>query len=125
MPSVLPRLTVVVTPEQHQLLARLGALQGRSQASYVRQLLDLATPSLRAILTPLERAEAEEEAMDETFQEVLNEQLREADEDLEEQLHLLDPLGIQEAADGAARADRSDSEDRTDRAGPPSLRVVR
>lgn len=100
MPSPFPRLAIVLSPEQHLLLSRLSKLQGRSQASYVRQLLDLATPRLRALLTPLEAAQAEAEHYDEGFQHALQEALQEADEELEQQLELLDPLGIEAAIEG-------------------------
>ncbi|MFX5245296.1 hypothetical protein ABTD35_21185, partial [Acinetobacter baumannii] len=68
MPSPFPRLTIVLTHEQHHLLSRLASIQQKSQASYVRHLVDLATPSLRALLTPLEQAVAEQEAMDDNLQ---------------------------------------------------------
>lgn len=86
MPTTLPRIAIVLAPEQHRLLMRLSALQGRSAASYVRHLVDMATPSLRAILEPLERLRAEEESMDENLQAALAEMLAEADDELDDQL---------------------------------------
>ena len=61
MPTRLPRLNVTVSDEQHALLLRLGALQGRSAASYLRELLDASTPFLVALLPTLEAAQAGEE----------------------------------------------------------------
>lgn len=126
MPSPFPRLAIVVTPEQHRLLSRLSALQGRSQASYVRHLLDLATPSLRALLTPLERAEAEQEALDEGFQCWLEEGLREAEEDLEQQLEFFDPLGIEEALETAEAGSADERPQGAEPAAPeaPTPRIV-
>lgn len=115
MPSPFPRLTVVVTPEQHQLLTRLSALQGRSQASYVRGLLNLATPSLRSLCRALEDVEAEQAAYDHQVQADLADMLREADEELEEQLSLLDPFEVGEALDAPDGADRSEA-----RTAPPA-----
>lgn len=53
MPSPNPRINVVVSHEQRELLADLSALQGRSAASFLRELLDTATPLLRAMLPVL------------------------------------------------------------------------
>ena len=90
MPSSLPRLSVVVTPEQHQLLSELSTLQSRSASSYMRHLLDLATPSLRRILGPLTEARDEEAEFDEAFADEVAELLLEAEEDLTDQLALFD-----------------------------------
>lgn len=59
-----PRLSVVVTPEQRTLLAALGASQGRSAASYLSDLLDHFTPSLRALVPALARAQQAAEGLD-------------------------------------------------------------
>jgi hypothetical protein len=88
---------VVISPAQYRLLSRLSLLQERSQASYVRRLLDLATPSLQAILEPLERATAEEEAFDRDFQEQIDRELDDADEELRNQLSMFDPLELADA----------------------------
>lgn len=58
MPTRLPRLNVTISEEQHALLMRLGALQGRSAASYLRELLDASTPFLAALMPTLEAAKA-------------------------------------------------------------------
>lgn len=128
MPSPFPRMAIVVTPEQHTLLMRLASLQGRSAASYVRHLVDLATPSLRALLTPLEAAQAEQDALDDGFQYALEQALQEADDDLEAQLEFFDPLGIDDALHGPAagaqsqsgREEHSDSAPAASPATPPS-----
>lgn len=56
MSGKLPRLCVSITSEQHSLLLKLAALEGRSAASYLRQMLDVATPMLEATLPVLEAA---------------------------------------------------------------------
>lgn len=56
MPTLNPRLSVVVTPHQRGLLSALGAHQGRSAASYLRMILDSATPHLAALLAALDHA---------------------------------------------------------------------
>lgn len=57
MPSKLPIITVRVTQEQDELLGVLARFQGRSKASYVRELLDGAEPMFRA-LVPVLKAHA-------------------------------------------------------------------
>lgn len=59
MPTKLPRLNVTVTPEQHALLLELAALNGGSAAGYLRQMLDQATPLLRATVPALRSAAQE------------------------------------------------------------------
>jgi len=79
MPSKQPRLNVTVTPEQHALLAELGGLQGRSSASFLRELLDAAMPMLEAML-PVYRAAAHQVAMQpEALQKAIKEALAEVD----------------------------------------------
>jgi len=58
MPTDKPRVNVVISPEQHRLLLSLGRSQGRSAASYVRELLDGVEPYLRHMLE-LEEARAQ------------------------------------------------------------------
>ena len=62
MPTRQPRVNVVVTDAQHRLLGELGALQGRSAASFLREMLDASTPMLEAML-PIYRAAAAQQAM--------------------------------------------------------------
>lgn len=59
MPTKLPRLNVTVTAEQHALLLELAALNGGSAAGYLRQMLDQATPLLRATVPALRLAAQE------------------------------------------------------------------
>lgn len=47
MPTLLPRLQVTMTVEQHKLLAELASLCGKSSAGFLRQMIDAATPLLR------------------------------------------------------------------------------
>jgi hypothetical protein len=48
---------VVISQEQEEVLEQLGRYQGRSKASYLRELLDEAMPIYRAIL-PMMKAHA-------------------------------------------------------------------
>lgn len=114
MPTPLKRLSIVLTPEQHRLLTRLSDLQERSAASYVRRLLDVATPSLRALCASLEGVEAETAAMDENAQAAIAQMVDEAEDELAEQLDLLEfHHGALEAdvedGTGAALADTAPS----------------
>lgn len=61
MPTQLPRLSVIVTQEQHALLSELASLDPdtRSAAGFVRQLVDQVTPLLRKTV-PMMRAASEE-----------------------------------------------------------------
>lgn len=59
MPTKSPRVNVTVTSEQHSLLLELAALNGGSAASYMRQMLDQATPLLRATVPALRLAAKE------------------------------------------------------------------
>lgn len=69
MATRLPRLNVTVTHEQHSLLMRLGRAQGRSAASYLRQLLDASTASLEALLAHQEQvSECGRRALDDASQ---------------------------------------------------------
>jgi hypothetical protein len=74
MPTLLPRLNVTVTREQHALLLELASLDPDtpSAASFIRELIDQVTPLLR-VTVPMMRAakEAQGEA-----QEQLREPLR-------------------------------------------------
>ena len=63
MPSKLPRVNVVVSVEQHELLMELARLQHRSASSLLRELLDASTPFLRAVLPVLQAREAAVEEM--------------------------------------------------------------
>jgi len=56
MPSSRPRISVVLSDEQHRLLKRLRALTGRSQAALVVECLEALEPALSAQLVLLEAA---------------------------------------------------------------------
>jgi hypothetical protein len=118
-------MSVVVTPEQHQLLSRLAELQGRSQASYVRRLIDLAEPSLRRVLSPLEQLEAEELRFDDDYGRQLADDLDEADRDMADQLNLLDPLEVQDDLDRSGADRTAPSVAREDRTAPIAFRKAR
>ncbi len=57
VPTQLPRISVAVTPEQFDILTRSARAQRRSAASFIRELVDAATPALRAMLPVLEARE--------------------------------------------------------------------
>jgi hypothetical protein len=114
MPSILPRLTVVLAPEQHQLLTRLAALQGRSAASYVRHLVEIASPSFRSLLVKLDAVQEHEGAVDENLAAAIDHLVSEAEDQVEDQLDLLSFIdGVEpdfEDRMGAARAATDDHE---------------
>lgn len=95
-----PRVNVVVSHEQHELLLELASLDPsvRSASAFVRQMLDEVTPLLRSTV-PAMRAAAEH--MD-TSREKLREPLRNFMVAME-QMDLLDV-----PAPGAARTERSE-----------------
>lgn len=70
-----PRVNVVVTEEQHRLLLDLGALQHRSAASYLRELLDAATPLLRATLPILQASRSAMEDQPDALQKAAQDAL--------------------------------------------------
>ena len=92
MSSKSPRVNVVVTEEQHALLMEMGRLQRRSAASFLRELLDTATPIMRVAL-PILRArdlaiEEQPEALDKAAREALGALIGDAGD----QMDLLDGL---------------------------------
>lgn len=83
-----PRIQVTVTHGQRDLLMELGALQGRSAASFLREMLDAAMPMLEAML-PVYKAAAEQVAMQ---PEALQKAIREAIENVDANKAQLDLL---------------------------------
>jgi hypothetical protein len=125
MPTSNPRLMIVVTPEQRDMLAELGKLQDRSAASFVRELVDAATPMFRQLL-PVMRAHAEAiDGQPVKMEEAVLEVLRSAYGDDPAQLDMVEHINAiaahmeaETAQEG--RSDRSVSEDRTDLSAPHS-----
>lgn len=76
MATKLPRLNVTVTSEQHALLLELAALNGGSAAGYLRQMLDQATPLLRATVPALRAASQEMTMTKEAASEAISGMLR-------------------------------------------------
>jgi hypothetical protein len=101
MPTQLPRLNVTVTREQHALLLELASLDPDtpSAASFIRQLLDQATPLLRTTV-PLMRAAKEAHG---GAKETMREELRRFMAEMQ-QMDLLDPP----AGSGAPAPQRSE-----------------
>lgn len=83
MPSKLPRVNVTVSKEQHALLLELAKLNGGSAAGYLRQMLDAATPLLRATVPALRAASQE-----------MNLTKAEAEKQIEEMLAALSAVGV-------------------------------
>lgn len=79
-----PRVNVTVTEEQHALLLELARLNGGSAAGLLRQMLDQATPLLRATVPALRMA-AEE----------MNTTRAEAEAQLQEMFAALRSVGVQ------------------------------
>lgn len=105
MPAKSPRLNVTVTPRQHAVLLELGALQGRSAASFLREMLDGAMPMLDALL-PIYRAAALQEAMQ---PEALQKAIRDAIAGVEAGRDQLDFLGALVASEANSANDRDDA----------------
>lgn len=109
MPTKLPRVGVTVTDEQHALLTELAELNGGSAAGYLRQMLDAATPLLRATVPSLRLAAQE-----------MNVTKAEAEAQLSEMLNALRGIGVNPQPDmledvkprrgrpGAQRTERSE-----------------
>lgn len=116
VPTSFPRITVVITPEQHALLTRLGVLQRRSVASYVRQLLDTAQPALERILAPLEAANALVAKYDDQMAAEAHQWLSEEEQALDDQLSLLDHTGF---LDGLQLPPAADGEEEEGGSQPP------
>ena len=90
MPTPNPRLLVVVTPEQHELLADLAKLQGRSSASFLRELLDNATPILRSLRKTMRAHAVSIEGQTVALEEVVNRVISDAHGDDHNQLDLVE-----------------------------------
>jgi len=105
-------LNVTVSEEQHGMLLELGDLQHRSAASFLRELLDTATPILRATL-PILRArslaiEDQPAALEKSVTDALGALLGDdpAQIDLVDHIAaLLASQGDQEGAEGEAEPD--------------------
>ena len=109
MPTKLPRVNVTVTEEQHALLVELAKLNGGSAASYLRQMLDAATPLLRATVPVLRSAAEEMNASKQDAEKQIGSMLRslrEAGVNLQPDL-LDDPPATAPSA-GAQRSERSE-----------------
>ncbi len=120
MPTPNPRLSVVVSQEQHELLTDLAGLENRSAASYVRQLLDGATPLLRSLRDVMSTITPQDGR---SVDKLVSEALTGAYADDPDQLDLLGHFAA--TAGGADRTDRSVSEDRADRTAPSRRKACR
>lgn len=122
MPTKQPRVNVVVTEEQHDLLRELSALQERSAASIIREMLDSAMPMLRA-LVPIYRQAADAAAKQ---PEMLQQAIADALSGIEANRAQLDLLALIAATppganDGSVPASDAPSGAReADAAAPPS-----
>ncbi len=110
MPTKKPRIFVAVTQEQDELLTALGALQGRSKASYLVELLEGAQPLLTALLPSLRAHLATIEGQPVALRDAVAKVLTGVYGD--QGPNLLDAI---ERAEPAARPARSDEGARTDR----------
>lgn len=116
VPTSFPRITVAITPEQHALLTRLGVLQKRSAASYVRQLLDTAQPALQRILAPLEAASALADRYEDDLASEAERWLSEEQQALRDQMSFLDHTGF---LDGSQLPPAADGEEEEGGSQPP------
>ena len=122
MPTKNPRLMITLTEEQRAVLDELGELQGRSAASFVRELVDAATPLLQSLATVM-RAHVSliqsqpttvKKLVAEVIQKTYGDPVEPSQIDLEDHLALLVPL----TPDAEAARDRSLRGPR--RSAPPS-----
>lgn len=126
MPTKQPRVNVTISDEQHHLLMALGKLQGRSAASFLREMLDAATPMLEATLPIYEMAAQQAQAQPEALQAAIAKVLGQLDENVD-QLDLLSllasivPTVANDGDEGAVRTAASGaSEDALPPPSPPS-----
>ena len=109
MPTKLPRINVTVTPEQHSLLLEMASLNGGSAAGYLRQMLDAATPLLRATVPALRSAAQEMNMTKAEAETQIGEMLRAlAEVGVHPQMDLLDASHPSPARPGTQRSERSE-----------------
>jgi hypothetical protein len=102
-------VNVAVTPEQHTLLLQLAALQNRSAASFLREMLDAVTPLLRATVPALQLAAEEMELTRSEAIDALREPLERLRElGMVDQLELLGSSHAKSAAPGMPAASGSE-----------------
>jgi hypothetical protein len=110
MPTVLPRLNVTMTQEQHQLLLQLSSLSGTSGAGFLKRMLDEATPMLRALVPVLDGIDADDPETEEILDHVFSEFMADWRElGYFDQLDLLDyepPTGAVRSANRSERSER-------------------
>lgn len=104
MPTLRPRVNVTVTEEQHALLLELGALEGRSASSYLRQMLDLTEPSFRAALKLAKMQREVHENLPEKLRNVVTDTLKEYAGDDPDQFSLLEHISADIVAFGSGEA---------------------
>jgi len=112
MATKLPRLNITLSDEQHALLMELGRLQGRSAASYLREMVDTAQPMLEALLGVYRQVEAAQEAQPQALQKAIRAALEGVDAN-SAQLSLLEHLAAVQPAlsndlAGSDRTERSE-----------------
>lgn len=102
-----PRVNVVVTQEQHDLLLELASLDPstRSASSFVRQMIDQVTPLLRATV-PMMRAASEEMRNHSDDLDLIRQKLHQPIANFTAAVDQLDLLDI--SAQAPARTERSD-----------------
>jgi len=105
MPTQLPRVSVIVTQEQHALLSELASLdpETRSIGAFLRQLVDEVTPLLRVQVPAMRAAAQETQSAKESLREPLQAFLAHV-----EQMDLLPPdsPSARNRSDGGARTAR-------------------
>ena len=121
MPTNNPRIAVVVTSDQHKLLTELGELQGRSAASFLREMLDAGTPMLEAMLPVYRAAQAQIAMQPEALQMAIREALAAVD-GKRAQLDLLKLLAASEANSANDAGDATGPSGAREDAAPASRR---
>ena len=109
MPTKLPRINVTVTEEQRSLLFELAELEGGSAAGRVRQMLDAATPLLRAAVPLLRQAAQEHDLKKDEAHALISRTMADLRRDTESQQVELEDL-IQSQSEATRRNAASGSE---------------
>lgn len=120
MPATSPRLTITLHPDTYSALKRLSEVQARPMASVIRELLDLAAPTVEQMAGAIQSMKA----LEASARAELGNSLAEAYQDV--QPHLAGILGHLRALSDAGQADEDDEEPaRPASTGAPAPRLDR
>lgn len=72
MPTPNPRISVVVTPERHELLRRLASLQQSSMAQIINETMEMVYPVLERVCVVLEAANKAQETRKDGLRQIVS-----------------------------------------------------